>query len=376
MPKTLIIHDTFLYRGGGERLVLMMANSLNADIASGFFSSWSYNLREQWFTGEMISLMPKFFLHEFTWLPKWLAFVMKNGLRHFGLKWAFSVKTKHLADDYDTVILSGDCLSSVWHFEGKKVIYYCHTIPRYLFDQREEYEKKVPKAMLYVYQFMTSRFKRAYLRDLGKIKTLVTNSKNTQKRIKFFTDRDADILYPPVDTDYFCPDNSPREKTYFLSFARLSSIKRVDRIVQAFQGLPNEKLIITYGKNDPDRTKIMALSEKYSNIEMRLSPSDSELRELIRWAKATIYVPVDEDFGMSPVESMSCGTPVIGVNDGGLKESIIDGVTGILIDPRCSPEDIKDAIQELPSKNITQEACIQRAHDFSLVTFTEKLQSI
>ena len=79
---------------------------------------------------------------------------------------------------------------------------------------------------------------------------------------------------------------------------------------------------------------------------------------------------------MSPVESMSCGTPVIGVNDGGLKESIIDGVTGILIDPRCSPEDIKDAIQELPSKNITQEACIQRAHDFSLVTFTEKLQSI
>lgn len=63
--------------------------------------------------------------------------------------------------------------------------------------------------MLYVYQFMTSRFKRAYLRDLGKIKTLVTNSKNTQKRIKFFTDRDADILYPPVDTDYFCPDNSP-----------------------------------------------------------------------------------------------------------------------------------------------------------------------
>ncbi len=49
---------------------------------------------------------------------------------------------------------------------------------------------------------------------------------------------------------------------------------------------------------------------------MRESPSDIELRELIRGAKATIYVPVDEDFGMSPVESMACGTPVIGVNDG------------------------------------------------------------
>ncbi|MCB9806641.1 glycosyltransferase [Candidatus Peribacteria bacterium] len=68
---------------------------------------------------------------------------------------------------------------------------------------------------------------------------------------------------------------------------------------------------------------------------MRESPSDSELRELIRGAEATIYIPVDEDFGMSPVESMSCGTPVIGVNDGGLKETIIDGETGFLINPRC-----------------------------------------
>lgn len=207
---------------------------------------------------------------------------MKNGLRHFGLKWAFSVNTKHIADDYDTVIMSGDCLSAVGHFEGKKVIYYCHTIPRYLFDQREEYEKKVPKIMLYIYQFMTSRFKKAYLNDLSKIKTLLTNSKNTQKRIKYFTGRDADILYPPVDTDFFCPDGLSQKKDYFLSFARLSSIKRVDRIVEAFQKLSNEKLIITYGKNDPEKTKITQMIQGYTNIEMILSPDDTRLRELIR----------------------------------------------------------------------------------------------
>lgn len=179
--------------------------------------------------------MPSFFLHEFTWLPKSLAFVLKNGLRHFGLKWAFSVNTRQLAEKYDTIVLSGDCLSAIEHFQGKKILYYCHTIPRYLFDQREEYEKKVPKIMLYVYQFMTARFKKAYLRDLSKINNLLTNSKNTQKRIKYFTGRDADILYPPVDTAFFCPDTTSEIKTYFLSFARLSSIKRVDRIVTAFQ---------------------------------------------------------------------------------------------------------------------------------------------
>ena len=88
-------------------------------------------------------------------------------------------------------------------------------------------------------------------------------------------------------------------------------ILRVDRIVTAFQSLPEEKLIITYGKNDPERQKIANMVNGYKNIEMRLSPSDTELRDLIRGAKATIYVPVDEDFGMSPVESMACGTPVI-----------------------------------------------------------------
>ena len=107
---------------------------------------------------------------------------------------------------------------------------------------------------------------------------------------------------------------------------------------------------------------------------MRESPSDTELRELIRGAKATIYIPIDEDFGMSPVESMACGTPVIGVNDGGLKESIIDGATGTLIDPLCTPEMITQAVKDLPMRHFQSSTCIQRAHDFSLVEFTKKLQ--
>ncbi len=208
MSKILILHDTFLYRGGGERLVLMMANSLGADIASGFFSPGSYNLREQGFTGEMIPLMPGIFLHEFTWLPKQMAFVMKNGLRHFGLKWAFSMNAKKLKEQYDTVILSGDCISAIDHFKGKNVLYYCHTIPRYLFDQQEAYEKKVPKLMLYTYKILTDHFRKTYLKDLAHVPTLLTNSKNTQKRIKIFTKRDAEILYPPVDTEFFSPEKN------------------------------------------------------------------------------------------------------------------------------------------------------------------------
>lgn len=104
--------------------------------------------------------------------------------------------------------------------------------------------------------------------------------------------------------------------------------------------------------------------------------SDLELRELIRDAKATIYVPVDEDFGMSPVESMACGTPVIAVDDGGLKESIIDGKTGLLIDPRCKPEDIIQAVKKITTIGDLSADCVQRGADFSLDSFQMQLKKI
>ncbi len=83
MPKILVLHDTFLYRGGGERLILMIANALDADIASGFFSAGSYDLRAQGFKGKMMPLMPQWFLYDFPWMPTKMAFICKNGLRHF-----------------------------------------------------------------------------------------------------------------------------------------------------------------------------------------------------------------------------------------------------------------------------------------------------
>ncbi len=108
---------------------------------------------------------------------------------------------------------------------------------------------------------MTAVFRKSYLRDLSKIDHLLTNSINTQKRIKAFTHRDAEILYPPVDTEFFCPADTEQEKGYFLSFARLSSIKRVDRIVSTFQDMSEERLIVTYGKNDPEKQNIIKMVE-------------------------------------------------------------------------------------------------------------------
>jgi glycosyltransferase involved in cell wall biosynthesis len=83
-----------------------------------------------------------------------------------------------------------------------------------------------------------------YLRDLSQMDVIFTNSKNTQARLKHFTGKDSNIIFPPVDISYFRP--SEIRKDYYLSYARLSSIKRVDRIVDAFKEMPDKELVFTY----------------------------------------------------------------------------------------------------------------------------------
>lgn len=80
--------------------------------------------------------------------------------------------------------------------------------------------------------------------------------------------------------------------------------------------MPEKKLILAHGPNDPQKDEILSLIRDFPNIETRLMPSDDELRQLIAESIATIYIPRDEDFGMSPIESMACGVPVIGVDEG------------------------------------------------------------
>ena len=132
--KVIILHDTFLYKWWWERLILMMSKILNSDLASGFFSRWSFDLRREWFKWNMISVSSEIF-------KKWF--------RHIKLKFSFIFNTKFLKN-YDIVIFSWDSISAVRNCRKKtKKIYYCHTPPRYLYDLKKDYFKKVP----YLFRF-------------------------------------------------------------------------------------------------------------------------------------------------------------------------------------------------------------------------------
>ena len=357
--KTIILHDTFLYKWGGERLILMMWKALKADIATGFFSKGSFNLRKEWFTGKMIEVSSEIFA---------------KGFRHLKLKWAFLTKTKFL-DDYDTVIFSGDCISAVRNCrKDTKKIFYCHTPPRYLYDLKHIYLAKIRFYMRPAFQILSYFFKKMYERDIKQMDLILTNSQNTKDRIKKFLDLDSQILYPPVNLEEFTWKG---QWDYYLSFARLSDAKRVDKIVEAFKGLPDKKLVVIYWENDPQREKIFEIAHNSSNIEFKTLPGNIWFTDYVGNSIATIYIPIDEDFGMSPVESMAAWKPVIWVNEGWLKETILDNKTGILISDKAEVSDLKQAILDLtPEKALSmREACEARAKDFSLENFSEQLQN-
>jgi len=360
IEKIIIMHDTFLYKWWWERLILMMAKSLNADLASWFFSKWSFDLRKEWFKWKMISVSTEIF-------KKWF--------RHIKLKHAFLFNTKFLKK-YNTVIFSWDSISSVRNCSNNaKKIYYCHTPPRYLYDLRDIYLQKVPYILRPAFNLLSYFFKKMYETDINRMDLILTNSENTKKRIKDFLWLDSIVLYPPVDLNEF---EFKSQSDYYLSFARLSDAKRVDKIVEAFKQLPNKKLIVIYWENDPSRLKIFTSANWYDNIEFVTLPWNVWFTDYIANCIATIYIPVDEDFGMSPIESMSAWKPVLWVDEWWLKETIIDKKTWILIPYWAEIDEIIKWVNYLSPKICLsmKDNCKTRAKDFSLWEFKIKLKKI
>lgn len=355
--KTIILHDTFLYKWWWERLVLMMANTLDADIASWFFSKWSYDLREDWFNWKMIEVSSEIF-------KKWF--------RHVKLKQAFLFNTKFLKE-YDTVIFSWDCISAVRNTnKNSKIIYYCHTPPRYLYDLNHIYINKVPAYLKIFFKMGFSVFKYLYERDLKGIDTILTNSINTKTRIKKFLDLESTVLYPPVILEEF---KWISQWDYYISFSRLSTAKRINNVVKAFKELPDKKLIVIYWVNDPQKEEIFELGKDSKNIQFITCKKSKEFTNYVWNSIACVCIPIDEDFWMVPIESMAAWKPVLWVNEWWLKETIIDKKTGVLIPEWWKVQDIIKAVNYLtPEKCLEMRIdCEKIANDFSYESFEKKI---
>jgi len=357
--KTIILHDTFLYKWGWERLMIMMQKALNCDLATWFVSKGSFDLKSEWVNKKIIEVSSEIF-------AKWF--------RHIKLKLAFLFKTSFLKD-YDSVIFSGDCLSAVRNCSNNtKKIYYCHTPPRYLYDLRWEYLKKVKWYMKPAFEVISYIFKKMYESDIKKMDLIIVNSINTGNRLKSFLGYDSVVVYPPVKLDEF---KWQGQWDYYMSASRLSSAKRINNIIEAFKTMPNKKIILAYWENDPQKDEYFESAKWFDNIIFKTYPWNILFKEDIWNSIAWIWVPIDEDFWMVSVESMAAWKPFLAVEEWGFKETVIHEKTGYLIPEWWAPDDIIKAINYLtPDKCLSmRKDCEIRAKDFSYEEFEKQINS-
>jgi len=340
--------------GGGERLVLTLADELNWMVKGGF-------------------IQPELFQSgEFKPIPGTLkAFSGFTPLRMLSLmrKWQ-----NHTVKDKDNIIYSGVYTPlSVTNNQANNILY-CNTPPRFVYDKREFYLNTLPQWQASLFKYLLSYFKKQYEHSIVKMDRIIANSEHIQQRIKTHLGLSSEVIYPPCDTLRF---EWLSQGDYYLSTARLDGLKRVEYIVRAFVQMPDKKLIVASGGSELE--KLQRLAVDADNITFTNWISQQRLLELVNNCIATIYIPLDEDFGISPVESMAAGKPVIGVNEGGLKETIIDQETGFLLDGGGNlQEQLIDKILQLTGEKAKsmRESCECQAKNFSQELFLQRMREL
>jgi glycosyltransferase involved in cell wall biosynthesis len=194
-----------------------------------------------------------------------------------------------------------------------------------------------------------------------------------QNRIRQYHNRDADVIYPPVDTSLY---HYLGNENFWLSVNRLYPEKRIELQLEAFCQIPEENLIIVGGYAQGDHASRYA--EKIGlnlppNVTLRGEVTEGELRDLYARCKAHICTAIDEDYGLTPLEAMASGKPVVAVNEGGYCETVTEQ-TGKLVEPNVDA--IASAVRYIAQDPARyKECCFSRAKKFDIVKFRNKIEA-
>lgn len=247
---------------------------------------------------------------------------------------------------FDLVLSSSHCVAKgVLTHSNQLHICYCHTPMRYAWDLSADYLREAN--LLSGIKGMLARIFLHYLRgwDVSsshRVDHFLACSQYIARRIRKTYGREASVIYPPVDTDFYQPGNIREE--FYLTASRLVPYKKIDLIAEAFSFLPNKKLVII--GDGPELKKIKKKAKK--NVEILGSQTNEQLRFYLQRAKAFIFA-AQEDFGILPVEAMACSTPVIALNKGGVRESVKENQTGLFFSEQTVAE-IASAIQRFEER--------------------------
>lgn len=363
--KVAIVHDWLTGMRGGEAILDAICEQFpQADL---YTLLWTDNVMSpQILNGRKIKTS---FLQP---LMKWSAF--REGYRKLLPVFPMAIESLDLRA-YDLVISNTHCVAKgVSRLKPSAVhISYVSTPMRYVWDMFDEYF--APGRASGLTSFAAKLFREPLQewdqRTNERVQVFMANSRFVQERIKKYWNRDSEVVHPFLDWERFASSALPTSTgDYYLVVSALAPYKRIDMAVEAFRklGLPLKIL----GKGQ-DYKKLRALATK--NTEFLGGLDNDSVKDLYKNAKALIF-PGIEDFGITPLEAMAMGRPVIAFGKGGLLDTVTDK-TGVLYED-YSAEGLASAVKsfEAGKYNFNPADCRERASHFKRDHFVKKFSSV
>lgn len=295
-------------------------------------------------------------------------------LRRFAALAATPYLWRHLeTPTYDTVITSTHALGHTARLKScPDALYlsYVHSPARYVWSPEldERGDKKWVRPI-------ARRVQRLDLKNSEHVAAYACNSVEVQRRVRQYWNRDAVVIHPPVDVDFFGHAERRAPEDFLLSVGRLIPYKRHDFAIAVGEASGTPIVIIGTG---PEEERLRELA-RHASVPVTIittdesgtgSPTREQIRDTMARARALIFAAY-EDFGIVPVEAQAVGLPIVGIAHGGLLDSVIDGMTGVLVDSR----DPNDFVAALPIADQLNTATIrEHAQQFSTQAFRRKFR--
>ncbi len=357
--KIALIHDWLVGIRGGEKVLEQIISALkeNYEIERLEIFTLVHKKNSQSEIIENIKINTSF-------IQK-LPFGIKK-YRYFLPVFPYAIESFDL-NDFDLIISSSHAVAKGIIPNSKALhICYCHTPMRYIWEHYHTYFGNSGFIKKMIYGYVAKNLREWDIISSNRVDYFIANSLNVKTRIQKIYGKDAEVIYPPVDTDFFnCEDKFKREE-YYLIISALVPYKKVDIAIKAFNKTDLKLIIVGEG---PEKKKLKKLVKK-DNIEFKGAVDDKSLLEYYCKAKALVFTG-EEDFGIVPVEAQSCGLPVIAFKKGGALETVIENETGIFFNKQ-TPDSLLAAIDNFSKTRFNNRLLKENSEKFSKMNFRKK----
>ena len=355
--KIAFVHDWLTGMRGGEKVLDALCERFpDAELftlvhARGSVSPTIERLRTHTSFIQRLPLVSKYYRH---YLP-----LFPTAIEQFSF------------DDFDLVVSISHCCAKAIVRPGRtRHLCYCLTPMRYAWDQFDAYfgPERLGRVGSGLMRPVMARMARWDRDTADRADRYVAISHYVAGRIRRYYNREAIVIYPPVDTEFFHPDDSVAERQALVVSA-LVPYKRIDLAIEACRvaGVP-----LTVVGDGPDRARLERIGGAGTRFLGRLS--NHEIRDLYRRSAVTL-LPGEEDFGIVPLEAQACGRPVVALGRGGALETVVPGATGALVpdlDARAFAEALVDTIE----RPFDRAAIRAHAERFSRARFADEMTAL